>query len=170
MKAHLFKKYICPTLTLTYGIENMELNGNELLQFKKVEDNAINRLLRILTRRKTTDLVNSLNIQQTNRYLIRMKLNSVLRLDKNDYTRSVLEFQTKMKLDNLFVMEIAGYLKLSYDFGYDTLISESEIKIDELKQIMKPTDNMCNMEMVDKLKRVFTIARTGSQFQTNCLI
>lgn len=99
MKAHLFKKYICPTLT--YGIENMELNGNELLEFKKVEGNAIKRLLRILSRRKTTDLVNSLNIQQTNRYLIRMKLNSVLRLDKNDYTRSVLEFQTKMKLDNL---------------------------------------------------------------------
>lgn len=67
-------------------------------------------------------------------------------------------------------MEIAGYLKLSYDSDYDTLISESEIKIDELKQIMKPTDNMCNMEMIDKLKRVFTIARTCSQFQTNCLI
>ena len=52
-------------------------------------------------------------------------------------------------------MEIASYLKLSFDFDYDTLINESEAKIDELKQIMKPHENMCNMEMINKLKRVF---------------
>jgi hypothetical protein len=52
-------------------------------------------------------------------------------------------------------MEIASYLKLSFDFDYDTLINESETKIDELKQIMKPHENMCNMEMINKLKRVF---------------
>ena len=86
---------------------------------------------------------------------MRMKLKFVLRLNKNDYTRSVLEFQTKVKLDNSFVMEIASYLKLSFDFDYGTLINESEAKIDELKQIMKPHENMCNMEMVSKLKRVF---------------
>jgi len=34
MKAHLFKPYIRPILT--YDIENMELNGNELLEFKKI--------------------------------------------------------------------------------------------------------------------------------------
>jgi hypothetical protein len=151
MKAHLFKTYIRPILT--YGIENMELNGNELLEFKKLEGNAMKRLLRIPIRCKTKDLVDSLNIEQTNRYLMRMKLKFVL--NKNDYTRSVLEFQTKIKLDNSFVMEIASYLKLSFDFDYDTLINESEAKIDELKQIMKPHENMCNMEMVNKLKRVF---------------
>jgi hypothetical protein len=100
MKAHLFKTYIRPILT--YGIENMELNGNEILEFKKLESNAIKRLLRIPIRCKTTDLVDSLNIEQTNRYLMRMKLKFVLRLNKNDYTRSVLEFQTKFKLDNSF--------------------------------------------------------------------
>jgi hypothetical protein len=133
----------------------MELNGNELLEFKKLEGNAIKRLLRIPIRCKTTDLVDSLNIEQTNRYLMRMKLKFVLRLNKNDYTRSVLEFQTKVKLENSFVIEIASYLKLSFDFDYGTLINESEAKIDELKQIMKPHENMCNMEMINKLKRVF---------------
>jgi len=52
-------------------------------------------------------------------------------------------------------MEISSYLKLSFDFDYDTSINECEIKIQELKQIMKPNENMCNMEMVNKLKRVF---------------
>lgn len=84
---------------------------------------------------------------------MRIKLKFVLRLDKNEYNRS--EFQTKMKLDNSFVMEMASYLKLSYDFDYDTLINESETKIAELKQIIKPNENMCNMVIVDKLKRVF---------------
>jgi hypothetical protein len=86
---------------------------------------------------------------------MRMKLKFVLRLNNNEYTRSVLEFQTKIKLDNSFVMEILSYLKLSFDFDYDTLINECDIKIEELKQIMKPNENMCNMEMVNKLKRVF---------------
>ncbi len=77
-----------------------------------------------------------------------MKLKFVLRLNNNEYTRSVLKFQTKINLDNSFVMEIASYLKLSFDFYYDTLINECEIKIQELNQIMKPNENMCNMEMV----------------------
>ena len=80
MKAHLFKTYIRPTLC--YGIENLELNGAEILEFKKLEGNAIKKLLRIPVRCKTTDLVDSLNIEQTNRYMHRMKLKFVLRLYK----------------------------------------------------------------------------------------
>jgi hypothetical protein len=64
---------------------------------------------------------------------MRMKLKFVLRLNNNEYTRSVLEFQTKIKLDNSFVMEISSYLRPSFDFDYDTLINECEIKIEELK-------------------------------------
>ena len=40
-------------------------------------------------------------------------------------------------------MEISSYLKLSFDFDYDTLINECDIKIEELKQIMKPNENIC---------------------------
>ena len=64
---------------------------------------------------------------------MRMKLKFVLRLNNNEYTRSVLKFQTKIKLDNSFVMEISSYLRPSFDFDYDTLINECEIKIEELK-------------------------------------
>jgi hypothetical protein len=45
MKAHLFKTCFRPFLT--YGIENMELNGNELLEFKNLEGDTVKRLLRI---------------------------------------------------------------------------------------------------------------------------
>ena len=107
MKAHLFKKYIRPVIC--YGTENLELNGAELLEFKKLEGNAIKRLLRIPIRCKTTDFVDSLNIEQSNRYLHRTKLKFVLRLYKNEYTRTILEFQTEMKLYGSFIMEIASF-------------------------------------------------------------
>jgi len=155
MKAHLFKKYIRPTLC--YGIENLELNGAEILEFKKLEGNAIKKLLRIPVRCKTTDLVDSLNIEQTNRYMHRMKLKFVLRLYKNDYIRSILEFQTEMKLNGSFIMEIATFLKLSFDFDLDTLVTTAENKIMELKLIKKPKDSMCNMPMVNKLRNLFNI-------------
>ena len=76
-------------LVLTYGAENMELNGNEILEFKKLEGNTIKKLLRIPTRCHTTDLVDSLNIEQTNRYLHRMKLKFLIRLSKNEYTHKI---------------------------------------------------------------------------------
>jgi hypothetical protein len=133
MKAHLFKTYIRPVLC--YGTKILEPNGNELLEFKKLEGNAIKRLLRIPVRCKTTDLVDSLNIEQSNKYLHRTKLKFVIRLYKNDYTRAILEFQTEMKLNESFIMEIASFLKLSFDFELETLISATENKITELKAI-----------------------------------
>ena len=66
---------------MEYG-ENMELNGNELLEFKKLEGNSIKKILRIPTSYHTTDLVDALNIEQTNRYLHRMKLKFIIRLSR----------------------------------------------------------------------------------------
>jgi len=84
-KRSKMRKIYLLLLVLTYGAENMELNGNEILGFKKLEGNTIKKLLRIPTRCHTTDLVDALNIEQTNRYLHRMKLKFLIRLSKNEY-------------------------------------------------------------------------------------
>jgi hypothetical protein len=84
MKAQLFKTYIRPVLTC--GTENMALNQKELLEFKKIEGNCLKRLIRILTRCHTTDLFTGLSIEQTNKYLIRMKIKFLIRLDQNEFT------------------------------------------------------------------------------------
>ena len=86
-----------------------------------------------------------------------MKLKFVLRSYKNDYTRTILEFQTEVKLNGSFIMKIATFLKLSFDFDLDTLVTSAENKIMELKLIKKPKDSMCNMPMINKLRNVFNI-------------
>jgi len=57
-----------------------------------------------------------------------MKLKFVLRLYKNDFTRSILEFQTEMKLNGSFIMEIATFLKLSFDFDLDTSMLRTKLR------------------------------------------
>jgi len=84
----------------------MELNGNELLEFKKKEGNAMKRLLRIPIRCKTTDLLDSLNIEQTNRYLMRMKLKFVLRLN-NIWKKKLYNL---FSLYNLFYSSSARFI------------------------------------------------------------
>jgi len=153
MKAQIFKSYIRPVLT--YGAENMELNGNEILEFKKLEGNTIKKLLRIPTRCHTTDLVDALNIEQTNRYLQRMKLKFLIRLSKNEYTHKMLEFQINMKYSESFVEEIANFLGLKHDYDLETLITESEIKIKQLRDVKKPTPDMCNEQKVNLIRSVF---------------
>jgi hypothetical protein len=110
MNAQLFKSYIRPVLT--YGAENMELNGLEILEFKKLEGNSIKRLLKLPTRCHTSDLVDALNIEQTNRYLQRMKLRFLIRLSKNELKLKILKFQVSMKYSDSFTEEIAVYLGL----------------------------------------------------------
>ena len=150
MKAQLFKSYIRPVLT--YGSENMELNGIELLEFKKLEGNSIKKLLKLPTRCHTTDLVDALNVEQTNRYLHRMKLKFLIRLSKNELTLEILEFQVNMKYSGSFVEEIVSYLGLRHDYDLQSLIEESKIKIKELKAVKKPTSDMYNEHKVNLLR------------------
>jgi len=153
MKAQLFKSYIRPVLT--YGAENMELNGLEILEFKKLVGNSIKRLLKLPTRCHTTDLVDALNIEQTNRYLQRMKLKFLIRLSKNELTLKILKFQVSMKYSDSFTEEIAVYLGLNHDYDLENLIEESEIKIKALKAVKKPTPDMYNENKVNSLRLIF---------------
>ncbi len=73
---------------------------------------ALKQLLRIPTRCHTTDIVDALNIEQTNRYLNRIKLKFLIRLTKNDLTRGILNISIETNYEKSFVSEIAKYLKL----------------------------------------------------------
>jgi hypothetical protein len=149
MKAQLFKSNIRPVLT--YGAQNMELNGCEILEFKKWEGNSIKRLLKLPTRCHTTDLVDALNIAQTNRYLQRMKLKFLIRLSKNELTLKLLEYQVNMKYSDSFFKEIAVYLVLH---DLENLIEESVIKMKALKAVKKPTTDMYNESLRQLAKMI----------------
>jgi hypothetical protein len=153
MKAHMFKTYI--RSVLTSGTENMELNGNELPSFKKLEGNALKKLLRIPTRCHTTDLFDALNIEQTIRYLKRMKCKFMARINKNEYTKQTAEFICNLKCENTFTSHLAKTLSMNQDYDYDALVTTSEFRSAELNAVKKPSEDMCNMVMVNKLKLVF---------------
>jgi hypothetical protein len=163
MKAQLFRTYIRPILT--YGTENMQLDQRELLQFKRIEGNCLKRILRIPTRCRTTDLFDALKIEQTNDYLIRMKLKFILRLDTNELTKSMLNTMCNMPYTNSFISEIGSILNLK-ELDYETVISKAEetVKIldsekkskikthnENVIQIIKVLDSKNRYEYADKL-------------------
>jgi len=44
---------------------------------------------------------------------------------------------------------------MNQDYDYDALVTTSEYRAVELKAVKKPSEDMCNMGMVNKLKLVF---------------
>ena len=44
---------------------------------------------------------------------------------------------------------------MNQDYDYDALVTTSEFRAVELKAVKKPSEDMCNMGMVNKLKLVF---------------
>ena len=152
MKGQMFKTYIRPVLTS--GTKNMELNGREILEMKKMEGNALKHLLRIPTRCHTTDIVDALNIEQTNRYLNRiMKLKFLIRLTNNDLTREILNISIDTNYENSFVSEIARYLNLSHDYNLESMVEYAKTQIKNLKAVKKPTDEMINKNKVFEIRK-----------------
>ncbi len=135
MKSQMFKTYIRPVLTS--GSENMSLTGHEILEFKKLEGIAIKNLLRIPSRCHTTNLVDALNIEQTNRYLHRMKLKFLIRLSEHELTRKILEFSIETNFEGSFTSEIAKYLRLGHDYDLDCMLNQADTVINNLKKSKK---------------------------------
>ena len=50
---------------------------------------------------------------------------------------------------------MANTLGMNQDYDYDALVLTSEFRAAELKAVKKPSEDMCNMGMVNKLKLVF---------------
>ena len=111
MKAQMFKTYIRPVLTS--GCENMELSGTELLAFKKLEGNALKKLLRIPIRCHTTNLFDALNIEQTNRYMKRMKCKFMARIDSNNLTKQIAEFISELRIEKSFTTDLANTMEMN---------------------------------------------------------
>jgi hypothetical protein len=153
MKAQMFKTYIRPVLTS--GCENMELNGTELLAFKKLEGNALKKLLRIPSRCHTTNLFDALNIEQTNRYLKRMKCKFMARIDSNTLTKQIAEFICELRIENSFTTDLAKIMEMNSAYDYDALVATADFRTAQYKKVKKPTDDMCNMQVVNKLRIIF---------------
>jgi len=149
-KAKLFRTYIRPILT--YGTENMALDRQEINQIKRMEGNCLKRMLKIPTRCRTTDLFDSLRIEQSADYLLRMKLKFLLRLDSNDLIRPICESLADLKFENSFTTEIASHLELT-DYTYESLLVSAAVMVKKMDQSKKSYSKTYNSKVI-QLKKV----------------
>ncbi|CAF1070534.1 unnamed protein product [Brachionus calyciflorus] len=78
------------SIVLMYGLETCDLKKTEINGIKRTEGNIIKGIIGVPTRCKTTDLLHSLNIDETRIYLENQKLDFILRLINNKNTKSLL--------------------------------------------------------------------------------
>ena len=89
-----------------YGFENLVLNKTELKTIKRIEGNALKRVLGISTKCKSTDLYNALNILPPAERLNWIKLKQFVRLTLNDYTNEFLNVIDRLNIPNTLTNEV----------------------------------------------------------------
>jgi len=104
LQADMFKTNIRPILM--YGFENLVLNKTELKTIKRIEGNALKRVLGISTKCKSTDLYNALNILPPAERLNWIKLKQFVRFTLNDYTNEFLNTIDRLNIPNTLTNEV----------------------------------------------------------------
>ena len=104
LQAEMFKINIRPILL--YGFENLVLNKTELQTLKRIEGNALKRILGISTKCKSTDLYHALNILTPAERIKWIKLKQFVRFTLNEYTNEVLTVIDHLKIPNTLTDEI----------------------------------------------------------------
>jgi hypothetical protein len=114
-----------------YSAENFIWSKTEFNAIKRIEANIVKRLLNIPTRCHTTDLFDSLNIEQTKDYIEECRNNWYLRIINNNLTKLILEesFKLNVGLGSKSNFESAGSLSQS--------ININELTVEEIIETIK---------------------------------
>ena len=136
-RGFLYKTFIRPILH--YGLENCDLNTNELDLIKTGEGNIIKTMIGINKQVHSTSLLAALNIEQSRDRLIQEKLSFFIRLYNNDYTRNVLIELAHANGFNSFQVEICSLLGIQYTEDTHSLVNKAnhQIFILECKHILE---------------------------------
>jgi len=94
-KIKLFKVYIRPLLL--YGMETIQLNGDECNDLKVTEGNMLKKMIGIPNSSKSTELYDLFNITTTQTQLNVSKLKLIKRMQTNSYTNSIIMECIKLK-------------------------------------------------------------------------
>jgi len=103
-QAEMFKTHVRPILF--YSLESMHLSLNDMIQIKRIEVNALKRLLGLNTSCKSTDLFLSFEMLNTYDRIKWLKLNHYMRMTKNNFTNSLLKELENKFIKNSFIEEI----------------------------------------------------------------
>ena len=84
IQAEMFNTHVRPILF--YALENLHSSLNDMKQIKRIEGNALKRLLGLSTTCKSTDLFISFEMFNTYDRIKWLKLNHYLTMSKNNFT------------------------------------------------------------------------------------
>jgi len=97
---NMFKTYIRPVVM--YGVELFELTKEQTDKVCKLENLILKRMIGIKQRCYSRHILNSLRIGLPRRYINKMKLKFVMKLEDNNYTKTILKCEIKIAtLDEL---------------------------------------------------------------------
>jgi hypothetical protein len=86
---NMFKIYIRPVVM--YGVELFELTKEQTEKVCKLENLILKRMIGIKQRCYSRHILNSLRIGLPRRYINKMKLKFVMKLEDNNYTKTILK-------------------------------------------------------------------------------
>ena len=112
LQAEMFKVHIRPILY--YVIENHHLSQNDMKTIKRIEGNALKRIIDISTHCKSTDLFLSFNMMITYYRIKWLKLKHFLRMTRNELTNSILVELENKYIKNSFIEEIKEITIINY--------------------------------------------------------
>ena len=87
-RAFLFKTYLRPLIN--FGIDNCDLDENELTALKRIEGNALKALVGLNKEMKSIALFSAFNVDLTGTKVIKDRLNLFTRLCNNDMSNNLL--------------------------------------------------------------------------------
>jgi endonuclease/exonuclease/phosphatase family metal-dependent hydrolase len=93
MKTFLYKVYCRPILY--YGIENLTLNKKDVQTIQSIEATLIKYSYNLSKTTRTTNLLNAVEIEQSNNRIKVTKLKFFIRLMKNEITRRIIDVIVK---------------------------------------------------------------------------
>ena len=106
---------------------------SQIDMFKTSEGNIIKKMLYLPSGSKTTELLNSFNLDTTINHVRNQKLCFYLQLRKNSYTNEILTQITKMNNSINFVHEIRCLLNSNSSTSMETLDDRATMEIREMK-------------------------------------
>ena len=85
-----------------YGVELFELTKEQTDKVCKLENLILKRMIGIKQRCYSRHILNSLRIGLPRRYINKMKLKFAMKLEDNDYTKTILNEWTEINPKNIF--------------------------------------------------------------------
>jgi len=128
-RAFLFKTYLRPLIN--FGIDNCDLDENELTALKRIEGNALKALVGLNKEMKSTGLFSALNVDLTGTKVIKDKLNLFTRLCNNEMSNNLLiQFHKEFESCSMITM-VSNYV----EYDCSNLVTTDYLKTLALKKV-----------------------------------